>query len=108
MTPAYLNVRGGDVILSLRVQPRASRTELGEPMGAELKVRVAAPPVDDAANEELLRFLAAHLDCPRNQLRLVRGRTSRHKQVAIAGASVDRLRARLEVSPQTGSGGRRA
>ena len=95
MTTDYLRRQGDEVILALRVQPRASRNELAEPVGPELKVRVAAPPVDDAANEELLRFLARRLDCSRNQLRLVRGRTSRHKLVGLAGLDLEQVRARI-------------
>lgn len=99
MTPGFLRLQGREIILALRVQPRASRTEVAEALGAELKIRVAAPPVDDAANEEALRFLARQLDCPRHQLRLLRGRTSRHKQVAIAGLSLDQVHARLLGGP---------
>jgi uncharacterized protein (TIGR00251 family) len=95
MTADFLHAQGENVVVALRIQPRASRTEVGEPLGAELKVRVAAPPVDDAANEELLRFLARQLDCPRSRLRLLRGRTSRHKQIAVAGLSLDAVRSRL-------------
>jgi len=99
MTPGFLRLQGHEVILALRVQPRASRSELADALGTEIKMRVAAPPVDDAANEEVLRFLARRLGCPRHQLRLLRGRTSRHKQVAIAGLSIDHVHTRLIPDP---------
>lgn len=87
---------GGLVVVSLRVQPRASRTELAGILdGQELRVRVAAPPVDAAANEALIRFLADELDLPRSAVWLVRGATSRRKQVAIQGRSPEEVRARL-------------
>lgn len=92
VTTDYLQLRGQEVMLAVRVQPRASRSELAEPVGHELKVRVAAPPVDSAANDELLRFLAQQLGCPRHQLRLVRGRSSRHKLIAINGLKLDWIR----------------
>lgn len=74
--------------LRVKVQPRAARTELAGLLGAELKVRVAAPPVDDAANAALLRFLAETLEVPRANLRLARGRTGSHKVVEISGVAV--------------------
>lgn len=87
---------GGLVLVSLRVQPRASRTELaGILEGQELRVRVAAPPVDAAANEALIRFLADELDLPRSAVWLVRGDTSRRKQVAIRGRTREEVIARL-------------
>lgn len=90
---------GGLVVVSLRVQPRASRTELAGILdGQELRVRVAAPPVDAAANEALIRFLADELDLPRSAVWLVRGATSRRKQVAILGRTPGEVRARLGAS----------
>lgn len=73
-------------LLSVRVQPGASRTGAAGPAGpegAELKVRLASPPVDGRANDELVRWLARELGVPRSAVTLVRGRTSRSKQVRI-------------------------
>jgi uncharacterized protein (TIGR00251 family) len=69
------------------VQPRASRDEIAGLAGEELKIRIAAPPVDSAANEALIRFLADKLGCPRRDIQLQRGHKSRHKQVLIVGLS---------------------
>jgi uncharacterized protein (TIGR00251 family) len=86
-TPAFLQTQPDGVLLSIKLQPRASVNEIGAPSGNELRIKVTAPPVDSAANEALLRLLADHLDCPRNQLELRRGHTSRHKLVKIYGNS---------------------
>jgi uncharacterized protein (TIGR00251 family) len=83
------------VLLSLKVQPRASRDKIGEPLGAELRVKVTAPPVDSAANEAVIRLLAETLDVPRNRLELVRGGTSRHKIVKVLGLSEAQILAKL-------------
>jgi uncharacterized protein (TIGR00251 family) len=83
------------VLLSLKVQPRASRNEVGEPLGAELRVKVTAPPVDSAANEAVIRLLADTLDVPRNRVELVRGGTSRHKIVKVLGLSEAQILAKL-------------
>ena len=93
--PAYLRVHPDGLWLAVKVQPRASVNEIGEPLGNELRVRVTAPPVDSAANEAVLRPLAERLDCARNQVELVRGHTSRHKVVKLRGLSTGIVLARL-------------
>ena len=82
---AFLREVAGGTILSVKVQPRASRNEIGEPLGDELKVKVTAPPVDAAANAALLELLAEKLDCARSRIELLRGHTSRHKSVLLHG-----------------------
>ena len=64
--PPYLKVQSdGVVLLHVKVQPRASRHEIGAALGSELKIKITAPPVDSAANEALVKFLAVLLGCPR-------------------------------------------
>lgn len=74
---------GADLVLTLRVQPRASRDEL-RLEGARLKVRITAPPVEGAANAHLLRFVAAEFGVAPSRTALVRGATGREKVVRIA------------------------
>jgi uncharacterized protein (TIGR00251 family) len=81
----FLRIHGDGVLLAIKLQPRASKSEIDAPVGSELKVRVTAPPVDHAANEALLRLLADRLECARGAIQLVRGQTSRHKVVLIRG-----------------------
>ena len=83
--------------LRVRVQPRASRTELAGRHGDALKIRLTAPPVEGAANEALLRFLAERLGVARSAVRLAAGAGGRAKVVAVEGVSVDAARARLGV-----------
>ena len=93
--PPFLRTHADGVYLAVKVQPRASRNEIGEAVGAELKIKVTAPPVDSAANEALLRLLAETLGCPRGAVQLVRGQTSRHKVVLIRGLSVASIEEKL-------------
>ena len=86
--PPFIQMRPEGAVLSVKVQPRASKNAIGELLGNELKVKVTAAPVDSAANEALIEFLAETLACPRNSMRIVRGHTSRHKQVLVTGMSV--------------------
>lgn len=94
--PAFLRPQPDGVLLAIKLQPRASANEVGSPLGQELKVKVTAPPVDDAANQALVRLLADYFDCGRNRVELVRGHTSRHKVIKILGLSEAAVTARLE------------
>ena len=93
--PAFLKTSGDAVVLAVKLQPRASRNEIGEPLGDALKIKVTAPPVDSAANEALVRLLAETLDCPRGAVQLARGQTSRQKVVAIRGLTAEEVWRRL-------------
>ena len=98
--PPFLKTREDGVLLSVKVQPRASKNEIGGPLGAELRIKVTAPPVDAAANDALVRLLAEKLDCPRGSVQLVRGHTSRHKLVLLRGLGADAVLGRLSQAPQ--------
>lgn len=81
------------------MQPRAAQTAVVGVQGNELRVRVAAPPVDDAANEAVVRVLAETLGLPRRSVQLVRGRTSAHKLVEIHGLKLPEAARRLGIGP---------
>jgi len=75
----------GQVVFNVQVVPRASRSEIiGEHNGA-LRVRIAAPPVDGAANEELIRILARTFKVPQRAIQIMSGHTGRTKRVGITG-----------------------
>jgi hypothetical protein len=93
--PGFLRVQSDGVLLSVKLQPRASANEIGEALGNELRIKVTAPPVDAAANEALVKLLAQRLDCPRNCVELVRGYTSRHKTVKLYGLAPEDVVKRL-------------
>lgn len=69
----------------VKVAPRASRDEVVGVEAGELKVRLAAPPVEGAANAALVDFLARRLGLSKAQVTLMRGEASRHKIVAVVG-----------------------
>jgi len=71
--------------LLLHVVPRARVTALAGRHGDALKIRLAAPPVDGAANDELIRFLAERLAVPRSAVTIAAGHTSRRKTVTVTG-----------------------
>ncbi|UCC49916.1 MAG: YggU family protein [Gemmatimonadota bacterium] len=83
----------GAVRFSVRVQPRAARTEVVGARGDALKIRVAAPPVEGAANSELVSFLARRFRVPKSAVQVVRGARGRAKLVEVKGISEDQVHA---------------
>lgn len=97
MIPAgnFLRIQADGVLLSVKLQPRASANEICASLGDELRIKVTAPPVDAAANEALLKLLADRLDCARGRVELIRGPRSRHKVVKLHGFTLEELRRKL-------------
>lgn len=79
------------ISFAVRVVPRASQTGAAGTHEGALKVRIAAPPVDGAANEELVRFLARSLGVASSAVEITGGHTSKNKRIRVRGASVARL-----------------
>ena len=76
---------GDELVLSLRVQPRASRNEVLEVRDSRLMIRTTAAPADGKANKAVIRLLADFLDIAPSRIRLVRGQTQRNKLVRVSG-----------------------
>ena len=96
MPPAtFLRETSGGTLLSVKLQPRASKNEIGEPLGDELKIKVTAPPVDAAANQALIELLADKLGCSRGKVELIRGQTSRHKILMLHGFKLETVAEKL-------------
>ena len=90
MSLAIRTVPGG-VRFEVRVQPRASRSEvMGEREGA-LRVRLTAPPVEGAANEALIELLAKALHVAKRDVRIVSGAGSRTKVVEVDGVTAEQV-----------------
>ncbi len=83
------------VEITVRVQPRASRSEIVGMHDDALKVRVKAPPVEGAANDELTKLLAKKLKVPRSSVEVVRGHTARSKTVRVTGIGLEEAEGRL-------------
>lgn len=81
----------GSITFTTRVIPRASRSEIVGELDGCLKVRISTPPVDGAANEEVVRFLAKAFGVARSGVSIVAGETSKTKRVRVVGATPERL-----------------
>ena len=84
MHPAWYRWDGSDLILHLRIQPRAAKDEIAGPHGDVLKVRLTASPVDGKANEQLRSFLGDLCGVAKSQVTVISGETGREKRVRIA------------------------
>jgi len=82
-------------VLAVRVIPRSPRSRVDGLRGGAVLIRLAAPPVDGAANEELVAFLSDVLGLPRRNITIVSGETSRDKRVRIEGIDETTARTRL-------------
>lgn len=80
---------GGGVVLSIRAQPGARRTEFVGAYGEELKIRVAAAPAKGEANEALIAFIARTFDLKRSQVSIRSGSTGRRKRIKLDGIDLD-------------------
>jgi uncharacterized protein (TIGR00251 family) len=83
--------RDGALNFAVRVVPRAARSEIAGTHDGALRVRVAAPPVEGAANEELRRTLARAFGVPTRAVEITSGQTSKNKQVRVAGVAARQL-----------------
>jgi hypothetical protein len=83
MVRAFIEVVNGEAKIRVRVKPRASKSRVLGLKSGELEVAVAAPPVDGAANTELVRTLAAHFDVPKSAIEIVSGQRGRSKLVRM-------------------------
>lgn len=87
----------GCIQLAIRVVPRASRSEIVGEHGGMLRVRIASPPVDGAANAEVVKLIAKKLGVPKSGVEIVSGQMSKTKQIRVAGVTVATARRLLGV-----------
>lgn len=88
----------GGVTVSVHVVPRASRTGLVGLHGTSLRIRVKAPPVEGAANAELLKYLAEQLSLPSSHVELIAGDASREKLILVRGLTLAVVATRLKAA----------
>jgi uncharacterized protein len=94
----FLQMTSHGVQLRVKIQPRAARNAIAGALGDELKLKIAAPPVDSAANEALIAFLADLLECHRRSVEIVHGHKSPHKILRLHGLTLEGAREKLQGS----------
>jgi uncharacterized protein len=83
--------KNGAIIFNVRVVPRASKSEIVGELGGALKVRIASPPVDGAANAELIKVLAKTFGVAKSEVEIISGQTSKSKQIKIANLTAEKI-----------------
>ncbi|HTO73036.1 MAG TPA: DUF167 domain-containing protein [Gemmatimonadales bacterium] len=96
------------VLIAVRVQPRASRSEIAGVAHGALRIRLTAPPVEGAANEALVSLLAGQCGVARSRIEIRSGDRGRNKTVLIKGLGIEQAATRLGISAPTPTGPRRA
>jgi uncharacterized protein (TIGR00251 family) len=104
----YQVERDGTVVLHVHVQPSAGRTAVVGRHGDAVKVRVAAPPVDDRANTAVVDMLAELFGVKPAAVEVVGGERSRTKRVRLAGVDLETFDARLDAAVDDTGGPRAA
>lgn len=89
MASWYRRDADGALVLAIHAQPGARRTEIAGLHGDSLKVRVAAPALEDRANDALIAFLAERFKVPKRNVALLSGQRSREKRFVVVGSNVD-------------------
>jgi len=88
--------KDGNLIFTARVVPRASKSEIVGELDGALKIRIAAPPVDGAANAELIKLLAKTFEVSKSEIEITSGQTSKTKQIKISNKTREKLLAVLQ------------
>lgn len=83
--------KAGNLIFTVRVLPRASKSEIVGEMEGALKIKLKSPPVDGAANAELIRVLAKAFDVPKSAVGILSGSASKTKQVRVLNLKAEKL-----------------
>jgi hypothetical protein len=91
--------RGNTIRFAVRVQPRASRNECTGVHDGAVRIRIQAPPVDGAANDALVDFIARALNVPSRRVHIVGGVAARLKTVEVEGITREQLNRLVTVSP---------
>jgi uncharacterized protein len=81
--------------VALHIQPRAKRNQIAGCFNGALKLKIAAPPVDDAANRAIIEYFASLLNLPKSRLHIITGAKSREKVLRIDALSLSEFLKRL-------------
>lgn len=92
----FLSENAQGSIIQVFVQPRASKNELAGVHENSLKIRLTAPPVEDEANKECVKFIAKLFNLPKTRVEILKGHKSRRKTLLIKGLSLEETKEKLQ------------
>lgn len=90
-----MEARADGVLLRVKVQPKASRNAVLGEQGGRIRIALTAPPVEGAANDSLVKFLAGVLDVRRQQIEIKGGEHARDKSLLVQNVSVEQVNSAL-------------
>ncbi len=90
-----MSLSADTAVIAVKVVPRASRSEIVGFTDDVLKIRLTSPPVDGAANEELIKLIAKRTGSAKSNIEITSGLTSRNKTLRIHGITTELLKAKL-------------
>lgn len=96
MAAPKISERDGGIVLSVYATPGASRTSWAGMYGDLIRLRVAAPPIEGRANDELRRFVAEFFGVPRRCVDILSGQAGRRKRICVREVDAAAARQRLE------------
>ncbi len=88
----WFKENNGKLTLNIYVIPRSSRTEIIGIYASSLKIKLKAPPVDNAANEELIKFIASNLAVSKSSVEIVKGHNQKRKVLSIIGTNEEKVK----------------
>ena len=81
--------KDGGIIFKVRVLPKSSKSEIADESGGALKIKLKSPPVDGAANAELIKLLSKTFGVSKSEIRIISGETSKNKQLKIENITAE-------------------
>ncbi|RMG74584.1 MAG: YggU family protein [Nitrospirae bacterium] len=75
------------IIIEVKVEPRSSRAQVAGLLGEKLKVKLTSPPVEGAANKQLIEVLSKFFGVKKSSISIIRGQSSKNKTIEIEGLS---------------------
>lgn len=95
--PSWITTKGlNGVILGLHINASSKKTAIQGVYGERLKLSIASPPVDGAANKEIIKFLSKLLGVKKQDVAIIHGKTSKEKMVLIRNSSIDKVYLKVE------------
>lgn len=88
----WYSLKENNIELNIYVVPRSSKTEVVGLYNDSLKIKLKSPPVDNEANEELIKFLANELKLSKKNIQIVKGHNQKRKIVLIIGVELVKLK----------------
>ena len=95
MESPAVEARADGVLLRVKVQPKASRNAILGEQGGRIRIALTAPPVEGAANDSLVKFLAGILDVRRQQILIKGGEHARDKSLLVREITLERVNCAL-------------